>query len=279
MLVVVESGSTKADWMLVQGAQEILLHTAGLNPNTLSRNDIHSELTKNIELSKVREQVHRLFFYGSGCSGSKVNAIMESALAEFFPNARITVNSDLMASVLACFNGNKQIACILGTGSNSCFYDGEITREEIPSLGFILGDEGSGSYFGKQLLRDFFYGRLPEPLHDLMSAMGLNKELLIERVYRAPRPNAFIASFMKVLIENKELPYSQRLIREGFQAFIEIHVKSFQEYKECEVNFVGSVAALLEEELVEVCEANEIRVGRILRRPLGRLVEIHGQQG
>jgi len=275
MLVVVESGATKADWMLVDDGNEVLVETSGLNPNALSQIDIYSELKNHNSLLAIREQVERLFFYGAGCSGPMVNTIMERALTEFFPNAQISIDSDLMASVIACFDGKEEIACILGTGSNSCFYDGAIVREEVPSLGFILGDEGSGSYFGKQLLRDFFYKRLPQPLHDAFVAKGMDKELVMERVYRTPMPSAFVASLMRVLIEFKDLPYSQQLIREGFQSFIEIHVKCYKEYRDCEVNFVGSIAALLETELEEVCTENDVRIGRILRRPLGRLVEYH----
>ncbi len=275
MLIVVESGSTKADWMLLKEGTEATTVTKGFNPYFHSKSDILQELESNEVLGSIKEDVEQLHFYGAGCSGPELNAIVEGGLAAFFPNAHITVDHDLSASAFACYNGEPEIACILGTGSNSCYFDGENVRKEVPSLGYVLGDEGSGSYFGKRMLADFLYNKLPQPMHDAFVDLGLTKESILERVYKNPGANVFIASLMPVLINNKDLPYSQKLIRKGLQEFIDVHVKCFDEYRSCEVNFVGSIADLLREELEAVCEDNGVRVGRVIRRPLGRLVEYH----
>lgn len=277
MLVVVESGSTKADWMILQNGNETVTNTKGLNPYFHSKTDVLEALTASDVLSAAKEDVKQVFFYGAGCSSPELNAVIESGLSEFFRNAQISVDHDLHASAFACYNGEPEIACILGTGSNSCFFDGENAREEVPALGHLLGDEGSGNYFGKRMLADYLYKKLPQPMHDTFVEMGLNKASVVERVYQKPGANVFIASLMPILIQNKDLPYAQELIRKGFQEFIDIHVKCFEEYTSCEVNFVGSIADLLQDELRSVCEDNRIRVGRIIRRPLQNLVKYHRQ--
>ncbi|MDB3906259.1 ATPase [Crocinitomicaceae bacterium] len=275
MLIVVESGSTKADWMILHNGSETISNTKGFNPYFHSKSDILEALKANDVLDAVKDDVQQLHFYGAGCSSPELNAIIESGLSPFFRNAIITVDHDLNASAFACYNGEPEIACILGTGSNSCFFDGESMREEVPALGHLLGDEGSGNYFGKRMLADYLYKRLPRTMHDTFEDMGLTKASIVERVYQKPDANVFIASLMPVLIDNKDLPYSQELIRKGFQEFIDVHVKCFEEYKTCEVNFVGSISDLLQEELHAVCKDNGIRIGRIVRRPLQNLVNYH----
>jgi N-acetylglucosamine kinase-like BadF-type ATPase len=275
MLIVVESGSTKADWMILHNGTETISNTKGFNPYFHSKSDILSELNSNDVLNDIKENVQQLHFYGAGCSSPELNAIIESGLAAFFRNAHVTVDHDLNASAFACYNEEPEIACILGTGSNSCFFDGTSVREEVPALGHLLGDEGSGNYFGKRMLADFLYKKLPEPMHKTFVEMGLNKATIVDRVYRQSDANVFIASLMPVLIDNKDLPYSQALIRKGFQEFIDIHVKCFVEHKTCEVNFVGSISDLLKDELHAVCSENGIRIGRIVRRPLNNLVNYH----
>lgn len=275
MIVIVESGSTKADWMLVSNGKEMTTHTQGFNPHFLGKTDILEALQHNELLQKYRETPFQLYFYGAGCSEPKLNSIIEDGLQSFFHNAMIVVHHDLYASALACYEGVPEIACILGTGSNSCYFAGKEVEEKMPSLGYILGDEGSGNYFGKRILADFLYKKLPQPMHNALVEMGLNKSEIISRVYNEPNANVFIGSIASVLIQQKDLDYSQALIREGIQAFLNTHVKCYASYKSCEINFVGSIAALLETELRQVCLENEMKVGRVVRRPLERLVRYH----
>lgn len=261
--------------MILHNGNETISNTKGFNPYFHSKSDILEALEGNSALVSVKDDVQQLHFYGAGCSSPELNAVIESGLAAFFRNAMITVDHDLNASAFACYNGEPEIACILGTGSNSCYFDGLTVREEVPALGHILGDEGSGNWFGKRMLADYLYKKLPAPMHDAFFQMGLNKATIVERVYQKPGANVFIASLMPVLIENKDLPYAQELIRKGFQEFIDVHVKCFKEHTTCEVNFVGSISDLLQDELRVVCADNGIRLGRIVRRPLQNLVNYH----
>lgn len=275
MFIVVESGSTKADWMVINGAQEIVHSTKGFNPYFHTKQDILLELNAKIELDLIKEDVKEIFFYGAGCSTPELNEIIESGLKAFFVNAIIHVDHDLNACAYACYDDKPEIACILGTGSNSCYYDGEKAIEVVPALGYILGDEASGNYFGKKILADFLYGRLPDPMSRELEVAGINKSVIIEHIYKKPNANVYIASFMPTLIRHKDLEYSQKIIRDGFQNFIGTHVKCYANYQKCEVNFVGSLADLLQQELREVCSENDISIGCIIRRPLDRLVKYH----
>ncbi len=275
MLLVVESGSTKADWMLVDNENEKIFVTKGFNPYFHSKEDILNELNGNYELNLIKDQVTKLFFYGAGCSIPELNAVVKSALSTYFNLAMVKVDHDLKASAFACYGGKPEIACILGTGSNSCYFDGKKMTEAVPALGHILGDEGSGSYFGKRILSDFLYHRLPQEMAEELSDLGLNKEVIIEHVYMLPDANVYIASFMPILIRYKNLTYCQEVIEEGIRKFIDIHVKCYDNYKEVEVNFVGSMACLLQDELKKICDSEEIKMGTVIRKPLKALVDYH----
>jgi len=278
MLLVAESGSTKADWMLVDNGIETIFVTMGFNPYFHSKEDILHELNGNYDLNSIKNEVSELYFYGAGCSIPELNAIVKSSLSTYFTNALVKVDHDLKACAYACYRGEPEIACILGTGSNSCYYDGKNLSETIPAVGHILGDEGSGSYFGKRILSDFLYKRLPNAMAEELEDLGLNKEVIIEHVYRQPNANVYIASFMPILIRHKKLQYCQDVIKEGIRKFIDIHVKCYENYTSTELNFVGSMAFLLKEELYSVCAEEGIELGTIIRKPLQNLVQYHLKQ-
>ena len=224
-------------------------------------------------MNLIKDQVTKLLFYGAGCSIPELNAVVKSALSTYFNRAVVKVDHDLKASAFACYGGKPEIACILGTGSNSCYFDGKKITEAVPALGHILGDEGSGSYFGKRILSDFLYHRLPQEMAEELNDLGLNKEVIIEHVYMLPDANVYIASFMPILIRHKNLSYCQEVIEEGIRKFIDIHVKCYDNYREVEVNFVGSMACLLQDELKKICDSEAIQMGTIIRKPLKALVD------
>lgn len=275
MLLIVESGSTKADWMLIKEEGLIPFSTKGFNPLFHGKEDILLELNNHLELDLIKNQVTEIYFYGAGCSSPELNSKIEAGLSEFFQNAKVSIGHDLLACALSLYEGKPLIASILGTGSNSCYYDGENLKEEVPALGYILGDEGSGSFFGKRILADYIYNRLPDVMMKELSNQGLTKDNITESVYMKPDANVYIASFMPVLIRNKDLDYSQRLIKNGLIEFINIHVKCFKNYKDAEVSFIGSVASLLKDELKEVCKLEGVQFGKVIRRPLANLVQYH----
>lgn len=275
MLIVIESGSTKSDWMIVDGEKRFQVSTMGFNPYFHDESDVENAVKEKDELTAIATSVLEIYFYGAGCSQPELNAKIERGLKRVFTNACITVGHDLEACAYSTYNGVPEIACILGTGSNSCYYDGNQVFEEIPALDFILGNEGGGTYFGRSLLADYLYKRLPEELFNEMQEMGLDKPTIIENVYMTSSANVYIASFMPLIVKYRHLPYCKELIHEGFKRFIEIHVKCYRNYKEVEVNFVGSMASLLSVELRAVCEEEELNVGTIIRRPLENLVNFH----
>ena len=275
MIIIVESGSTKADWMLIKDGNAVPYNTKGFNPFFHGKEDILLELNDHLELDLIKEQVTQIHFYGAGCSSPELNERIRLGLNAFFVNAEISVGHDLLACALSLYEGRPLIASILGTGSNSCYYDNIGLKEVVPALGYILGDEGSGSYFGKRLLADFLYNRLPDVMSKEFTNKGLSKEKIVENVYMKSDANVYIASFMPTLIKNKELDYCQNLIRKGFRDFINVHVKCFQNYNNAEVSFVGSVASLLKEELQAVCLEEDVTFGKVVRRPLENLVKYH----
>lgn len=275
MLLIVESGSTKADWMLIKDGISIPFSTKGFNPFFHGKEDIILELNDHLELDLIKDQVTDIYFYGAGCSSPELNSRIKAGLSAFFIHANINIGHDLLACALSLYEGKPLIGCILGTGSNSCFYDGKELKEEVPALGYILGDEGSGSYFGKRILADFLYNRLPDVMIKELSNAGLSKEKIIENVYMKSDANVYTASFMPVLIKNKELEYCQNLIKEGFTQFINTHIKCYKDFDKVQVSFVGSVASLLKDELEQVCGVEGVQFGKVVRRPLENLVKYH----
>jgi glucosamine kinase len=276
--LIADSGSTKCDWALVNEEGKILdvLKTRGMNPYFHDRNFILAELNSNAEINQVRKQVQSVYFYGAGCSSPELNAKIEAGLSEFFIDSDIHVDHDLEGAAYACYQGKPEIACILGTGSNSCFFDGENVYEEVPSLAYILGDEGSGSYFGKKLIQDYFYKRMPLELSgEFASSYRINKADIIDRVYRQPHPNVFLASFMKFCSEHRDHPYIVEMIRAGMKDFLLTHVCCFPNHKEVETNFVGSVAHYFEDILKEEGQKLGVSVGRTLKKPVEGLVGYH----
>ncbi len=275
MIIVVESGSTKADWMLIDQEITFSISTKGLNPLFHSKTEIIKELSKYEELNSIKNRSFNLYFYGAGCSSEKLKNQIKDDLGSFFVKANISIDNDLHAAAYACYQNRPQIACILGTGSNSCYYDGKEFTEKTPAIGYILGDEASGTYFGKRMLKDFLYHQLPLEIEVEFLKMGMDKNKIIDSVYRRPDANVFISSFMPLLIKYKELAYSKNIIFKGLQEFIDIHIKCYENYQNHEVNFVGSISELLKDELLEICDQNKLKTGIIIRRPLERLTQYH----
>ena len=277
MLVIADSGSTKCDWRIVAEDKSFKDEsTIGINPYFHNEEVIESELRKNDTLNRAAEKVKALFFYGAGCSSAELKRTAEQGLARVFPNAQIYVDHDLVAAAFAVYEDDPCIACILGTGSNSCHFDGDIVREEVPALAYILGDEGSGSYFGKKLLTDFLYKRLPAKIHDaLLDQYGLNKDIIVDRVYMKPHANVYLASFMKFISSFKSEEYVQDMILEGIGKFMDIHVTCFRDFEKVKTHFIGSVAYYHEDILRQAAEMRNIQVGKIIKKPIDGLYDYH----
>jgi N-acetylglucosamine kinase-like BadF-type ATPase len=277
MIFIVESGSTKSDWVLLNDKNnQTFYSTMGFNPYFHSSEFIEAELRKNSDIIAVSSEITRIYFYGAGCSSADLNNVVLEGLKKIFPLAEILVDHDLLACAYATYSGNPAISCILGTGSNSCYFDGEQVSEVIPALGYILGDEGSGSYFGKKLLAAYLYHQLtPELSLDLEETYGVSKSNIISRVYQEPNANVYIASFMPFISKHAEHPIFQQMVEAGLKHFMEVHVCCYPNYKEVEVNFVGSIAGVFRAALQRAADSLSIRIGQVIKSPVNGLVTYH----
>lgn len=279
MIIIVESGSTKADWILLDGhGQEIKRWSVmGFNPYFHSSATVEQVLTNHPEIPSYVPKVEQVWFYGAGCSSEKLNKVIKNGLSNVFKQAVIYVDHDLKAAAYATFDGVPHVACILGTGSNSCFFDGENIREELPALAYVLGDEGSASFIGKRLVADYIYKRMPEALLQAFEQQyKTDKDEIFHHVYHQPHANVYLASFSRFAGDHSDSPYIQAIVRDGFQKFLEIHVLCFSEAREgAPVNFVGSVAKAFEGLLKDCCEKMSITYGRTQAKPVNRLVDYH----
>lgn len=274
MILVADSGSTKTEWLVLDGAGDSIdsFFTKGFNPNIVSTLFIVDELKHSASFLKAVQQSEKIFFYGSGCSTPELNTIVHDALRFFNTTADIEIKNDLYASVHATAGNEASIVCILGTGSNSCMYDGNKITGDDYSLGYILGDEGSGSYMGKQLLHDHFYHIMPENIHKAFHIKyNLTRNEVIERMYRKPMPNEFLASFTPFLKEHVLEPYCIALIRNSFSEFIKHFILRFEKAKHLPVHFTGSVAFNFRDILQQTADEYSITTGKIISSPMQEL--------
>ena len=280
MILIAESGSTKTDWVLIdESNKKRYFKTIGFNPFFHTTDFIISTISLNKDLIAFSKAITKLYFYGAGCSSEKMNNVVLSALKSLFPNAYSTVDHDLKACALATYEGVPSISCILGTGSNSCFFDGKTIREEVPAIAYVLGDEGSGAFYGKQLLKDYLYNRLPiEIKNDLETKLEISKEKIFDNVYMKPHANVYLASFMKFISTFKDHPYVTTMVEEGMDEFVKTHVCCYPESKNVKTHFIGSISKIYEKELRYAADKNGIILGNIIRKPVENLVDYHLRQ-
>ncbi len=277
MFLIIDSGSTKSDWVLLDDENnQTLFTTMGFNPYFHNEKTIIDAILENEGLKKCANKVVTVYFYGAGCSSPELNLIVENAFRKVFTEADIFVGHDLTACAYSTYQGKPSISCIIGTGSNSCFFDGDKVSEVIPALGYILGDEGSGSYFGKQLLSSFLYKKLPKNVEeDFIKEFKLNKDIIVENVYMKPNANVYLASFMKFISKHAQEDFFKTMVYEGMKKFIEIHVCCYKNYKYTDVHFIGSLAFIFKNELQKAADELDVKIGQIIQKPIGGLVNYH----
>jgi glucosamine kinase len=277
MILIAESGSTKTDWVLVgQNNNLSYFKTMGFNPFFHASEFIAQEIKSNSDLNASSSKVTRVYFYGAGCSSKNMSSIIQKGLKQVFNNADISVDHDLLACAYATYEGEPSISCILGTGSNSCYFDGENLIEEVPAIAYVLGDEGSGSYYGKKLLRDYLYNLLPVNIkEELETQLGISKSIIFENVYMKPYANVYLASFMKFINTQYHTDYVVNMIEHGMEEFIKIHVCCYPNYKNVKTHFIGSISKIFERELRKAAELHGVKLGNIVRKPVDNLVHYH----
>ena len=278
MIAIVDGGSTKCDWVILENSGKISQKTEsiGFNPNIINADLIPQEIEKNPHLFLIKNQLDYIYFYGSGCGTVENALLVETQLQKVFPYAKVTVKEDLTAAAYAAYNGKPAIVCILGTGSNSCYFDGESIRRDLPSLGFLIGDEGSGNALGKHLVRRFFMKKLPQDLHqEFVETYHLTIEDAIKNMYHNPRANAYLAEFNKFVVQRKQHPYFQNMVFDEMKNFFEYQVLPYEEAREAEINFIGSIAYYYEDILRAAAAELNLTVGHIVQKPIESLVEYH----
>ena len=279
MKLLVDSGSTKADWISIDENGKVLFttQTLGLNPEVLNKEEIISRVNDRFDISLNKDNVTHLFFYGAGCGTDRMKDFLHGVFQEYFPNAAIVVHEDTYAAVYATTPKNeKAIVCILGTGSNCSYFDGQILHQKVQSLGYIAMDDCSGNQFGRQLIRDYYFSKMPANLAaEFAKTYDLDADVIKHNLYKEPNPNAYMATFAKFLILHKAEEYCQKLVRKDMQIFVDNYITQYENCKEVPINFIGSIAFYLKEELKEVLESNGLTIGNVLRRPIDGLIEFH----
>jgi glucosamine kinase len=275
MILVADSGSTKTDWLLTLKDGEVKqFRTAGLNPYFLSEKEIVKILQEQAgEMIAFAADIDEIYFFGAGCSSPDRHEIVSNALSQLFTKSYVSIDSDLLGCAYATCGHEKGLCCVLGTGSNISFFDGENIHSGKHGLGFVLGDEGAGTWFGKALITDFLYGNMPNDISiKFNDAYQLDKEKVIKNVYQTASPNAYLATFTKFLSGVRQTEYAQNLLHKGLLEFIETNIKSYPQYHRYKSHFVGSIAYVFTDELTAVCEENGVHIGKIIKQPIHDLL-------
>lgn len=279
MIVIADSGSTTCDWVLVNEDKQVLVeeNTQGINPVMFDSTEINRRLVQAQEIIAQASNVRKLYFYSAGCGTKKNQNLMKQNLQELYPNAHIEVYSDLVAAVRSTAL-EPSIVCILGTGSNSCFFDGENIIQGYDSLGFSIMDEASGNYLGKQLLRDYFYKKMPNSISEKFeNEFELAADTVLLHLYKKAMPAQYMASFAKFIFDSShfETEYIQKLLRNAFEEFTTYQIKFWSQHQEVPIHFVGSIAFYSKKILTDILEVEKIEVGNFVAKPIKGLVDFH----
>jgi len=285
MILITDGGSTKCDWILLDEKGDVVLktRTAGLNPAVVPMEELATRIEANEDLQPLFETVDRVDFYGAGCGTKTPVKLLEQVLRAIFTIAEISVNEDTVAAVYAATT-EPGIVCILGTGSNSCYFDGEEIHASVESLGYSLMDEASGNYFGKRLIRDYFYNKMPAVLAtEFEMRFNLDPDDIKINLYKKPNPNMYLASFAEFIFNsnierstNGEVNgYFYKLISEGMLKFIEYRILCFKEAQHVPIHFIGSIAHFSEDIIRDCMKPYHLELGKIIRRPIDGLIEYY----
>jgi len=283
MILVVDSGSTKCDWIAVDAKGNKLfdkIRTEGLNPAILSVEELSERISESNVLIDNKEKVSHVYFYGAGCGTEIPKKALDGVLHAIFTNAvEIVVEEDTLAAVYSTINNETEAAvvCIMGTGSNCSYFDGLKLHQRVLSLGYTLMDDASGNYYGKELIKGYYFNHMPENLRMLFAKeYNLEADVIKHNLYKEENPNAYLATFAKFMFAHKETPYMKELIKDGIREFSKNMILQFkEELTNVPVHFAGSIAYFAQEEIKEVAKEMGYKVGNFTRRPIEGLVTYH----
>jgi len=279
MILIVDSGSTKTDWIALGNSGEELFstQTLGLNPQMLSNEILNERIKNNYDIYKNRKSVNKLFFYGAGCGVESTQNRILNVFKSIFINSEFDIKEDTYAAVYSVVEkGTPSIVNIIGTGSNCSYYDGKDIIQKVQSLGYVLMDYASGNYYGKYLIRAYYFNKMPEQLKkEFSEKFDLSPNTIKNKLYREENPNTYLATFARFLIENKSDEYFKEIIYKGLERFIEYQILQFDDFSSVEVHYVGSIAYYLKDEITRVGKKYNLNTGKFIKRPIDGLVEYH----
>ncbi len=276
-LLIADSGATKCDWTLISSNnRKKRVSTTGLSPYFLSGQQITQKLQEELLPHLGRALPDEVYFYGTGLSNPNNVKVVRKSLRDTFSGAYIAIENDLLGAARALCGKEKGIACILGTGSNSCFYNGSKIVKNSPGLGYILGDEGSGAYLGRKVIQYYLYNTYDEDLRSRFDAKFVTNPVeILENVYKKPLPNRYLASFAIFLAENRGHYMVENIIEDGLNDFIVTHLYKYREAWTSPISFTGSIAFGFKDVLQELFDSYELQLGRVLQSPMEGLISYH----
>ncbi len=276
MIIIADSGSSKIDWRLLDASGAVRqAQSPGFNPYYQPIEHLHASLNQ-VVVPAATQDVKRIYYYGTGVSSAKNQDLVRSAFLQYFPAAKVDVAWDLLGAARALCGHEPGIACILGTGSNSCYYDGKEITGQVANLGWILADEGSGTSLGKALLIDYLRNKMPEKLaSQFHQRFPYTREEFLEKIYQQEKPSTFLATFSKFIFQHLKEPYCYQLVYKAFTEFFENNVMKYPDYQKLKVHFVGSIAFYYSDLLRQVANDNGVVVRNILETPIAGLTLFH----
>lgn len=275
MILIADGGSTKVDWILLNKNGSVVLktRTQGLNPAVFDTNILKSRINSNEELLAYKDKVNQVYFYGAGCGTPKPTLILKKIIASFFAKAKVLVKEDTYAAAYAVKRG---MVCILGTGSNSCYFNGKTVEVRIPSLGYVLMDEASGNYFGKKLIRDYYYKKMPKEIaKKFEQKFNLDADVIKKNIYKEENPNTYLAHFAEFIFKSERNIYFNKVLHKGIKDFFKNRILPYPEHKTEPVHFIGSIAYFSKDIIEDVARYYLINLGEIVRRPIDGLLNYH----
>ena len=279
MILIVESGSTKTDWLALdnQGNEVFSTQTLGLNPQMLSNEILNERIKNNFDIYNNRDNVRKIYFYSAGLGVKSTKERILKVFKSIFKNSDYDVKEDTYAAVYSVVDkGVPAIVNILGTGSNCSYFDGKEISQKVHSLGYVLMDYASGSYYGKYLIRAYYFNKMPKKLREeFAEKFDLSANTIKEKLYRKENPNTYLASFAKFIIDNKDDSYFNNVIEKGLRRFIDYQIMQYDNYKSVDIHYVGSIAYYLKEEITKVGNEYGLKTSKFVKKPIEGLVNYH----
>lgn len=279
MILIVESGSTKTDWIALdnQGNKVFSTQTLGLNPQSMSNEILNERIKNNYDIYKNRENVDKIFFYGAGLGVKSTKERILKVFKLIFINSEFDIKEDTYAAVYSVSDpGKPSIVNIIGTGSNCTYFDGKEIFQKVHSLGYVVMDYASGNYYGKYLIRAYYFNKMPKRLREeFTKKFDLSANTIKENLYRKENPNTYLASFAKFIINNKSDSYFKDIIEKGLRRFIDYQIMQYDNYKSVDIHYVGSIAYCLKEEITKVGNEYGLKTSKFVRKPIVGLVNYH----